>query len=241
MKISPFFISLGSAISLLSCGKPDKVEADLPESISISTKESSSAETRKAWPPASDHVDPDLLQENYLVVLDDSGSMKGEKIEQAKSALLSLAQTLPQEHNLGLVRLNRSGIVSLGLGSREDFVKTVKSTQADGGTPLRAVTTKAYQLLTKKASSQRGYGTYHMIIVTDGESSDGSAMPLVEAIVVRTSIQVHVIGFHLQNHEMNQPHLVDYQTAGNSQELTQAFEAVAAETEEFTDPQKFSR
>ena len=80
-----------------------------------------------------------------------------------------------------------------------------------------------------------------MIVVTDGESSDGSAMPLVKMIVKQTAIQVHVIGFHLKDHEMNQPTLVDYRTAGSSQELAQAFEAVAAEVDEFSDPRKFSR
>jgi len=216
---------------------------NLPESLPVAPQSSagSGSEKSQTWPPVSDEVDGDLLKENYLVVLDDSGSMKGRKITQAKKALLSLAKTLPEEHNLGLVLLNGSKSVPLGKGSRQDFVQLVRSAEAGGGTPLRKVTTKAYELLTQKASAQRGYGNYHMIVVTDGETSDGSPMPLVEAIVTQTSIQVHVIGFHLEDHEMNQPALVDYQTAGNSEELVRAFEAVAAETQTFTDPQIFSR
>jgi len=247
MKVYSLLISFGVASLLTACKESEPTsstvaDVELPEvEAPVSKKEESKSETKPTWPPASDTVDADLLKENYLVVLDDSGSMKGEKIEQAKEALLSLAQTLPAEHNLGLVLLNRSNTVALGLNNRDEFSKAIRSTRADGGTPLRAVATKAYKLITEKASAQRGYGKYHMIIVTDGESSDGSAMPLVKAMVKKTAIQVHVIGFHLKNHEMNQPKLVDYRTAGNSRELSQAFEAVAAETDEFSDPQEFTR
>lgn len=244
MKAHLLLIPLGIATLFVSCKSSRSAgegDANLPESLRVSTQAASTSETKNIWPPASDFVDADLLKENYLVVLDDSGSMGGAKIKQAKEALLSLAKTLPAEHNLGLVLLNSSNPIELGQGSREAFIKAVKATRANGGTPLRRVTAKSYEMITKKASSQRGYGTYHMIIVTDGDSNDGSPMPLVKSIVTQTPIQVHVIGFHLKDHEMNQPRFVDYQTAGNSQELSRAFEAVAAETNEFSDPREFSR
>ncbi len=234
--------ALATAGFLASCEKPSKVSLTGAEAAATtSTGKTSKPGKNQKWPPASEALDPDLLKENYLVVLDDSGSMAGKKIQQAKNALFSLAQTLPPQHNLGLVLLNKSETVQLQPGNREDFVKAVKAVKAEGGTPLRSVTKKAYQLITKKASTQRGYGSYHMIIVTDGETSDGSPLPLVSKMVAQTAIQVHVIGFHLKDHELNQPSLIDYRTAGNSQELAQAFQAVTAEVEEFSDPQEFSR
>jgi len=243
MKNYLLILPLMTASLVCSCKetKTTAVPDEAPEgSRSPATKEQKVVE-KKAWPPSGETVDADLLKENYLVVLDDSGSMAGGKIGQAKEVLMALAKTLPPEHNLGLVRLNHPQAVELGPGNRDDFSKAVAATQASGGTPLRAVTAKAYEVITKKASAQRGYGSYHMIIVTDGESSDGSAMPLVTKMVSETAIQVHVIGFHLENHEMNQPDLVDYQAAGSSRELAQAFESVTAEAEEFTDPKAFSR
>ncbi len=241
MKAPLYLLSLGIFTLLSSCDSSPPAETATSQLEELTKTESSQSSSQPTWPPASDQVDANLLKENYLVILDDSGSMKGQKIHQAKQALKSLAETLPQEHNLGLIFLNRNATVPLTDNDRKAFSKTVKEAHADGWTPLRETCLKAYKMMTEKASTQRGYGAYHMIIVTDGESSDGSAMPLVKAIVEKTAIQVHVIGFHLENHEMNQPQFVDYQTAGNSEELARAFKAVAAETDEFSDPKEFSR
>jgi len=212
-----------------------------PTSSAESKASSTVTEARKVWPPASDESVSDQTIENYLVVLDDSGSMKGNRIQQAKEALTTLADTLDPKHNLGLIQLNGNKVIQLATSNRREFKNAVAGAVAEGGTPLTKGTKRAYREVTKQASRQQGYGGYHMIIVTDGESGDGSPMKMVRAIVRNTSIQVHVIGFHLNNHEMNNQDYVDYHTANNADELVKAFEAVAAETNEFTDPKEFNR
>ncbi|MFD2158890.1 VWA domain-containing protein [Rubritalea tangerina] len=196
--------------------------------------------SRKVWPPATDTVAPNLMTENYLVVLDDSGSMSGRRIAQAKEALKKIARTLPAEHNLGLLFLNRDSELKLGTENRDAFTQLISTTHASGGTPLLASTKRAVLAMTKQASQQKGLGAYHLIIVTDGESSDGSPLGLVASAVLQTAIQVHVVGFHVDDHELNDTRFVDYQTASNTDELIKAFEAVAAETNTFSDPKEFS-
>jgi len=166
--------------------------------------------------------------------------MAGSKMRQAKEALKKLAETLPAEHNLGLMLLNGHGVVPLATNNRGDFNILVNSSNARGSTPLTASTARAYNEITEQASRQQGYGSYHVIIVTDGESSDGSPMSIVKKVVNNTAVQFHVIGFHVSSHGMNDPLYVDYRTATNSSELVKAFEEVAAETNEFSDPKEFS-
>ena len=240
------FIAIVAGVVMVKVCKNDSqtVSKDVKDAISgldnSATVNHASAE-RKVWPPASNETAADQTTENYLVVLDDSGSMRGAKMDQAKQALMALADSLPAEHNLGLMRLNSRAKVALGTGNREAFKQAVEQSIAKGGTPLSASTARAFKQITAQASRQQGYGCYHMIIVTDGESSDNSPMNLVRQVVEKTSVQVHVIGFHVATHEMNDPRYVDYRTARNAAELGKAFEDVAAETNEFSDPKEFTQ
>ncbi len=237
---------LAGVISLAACNERPKQESvSLDEILSETSSSPSTTAThkpdRKVWPPVSNEYAAIQTTENYLVVLDDSGSMDGDKMKQAKQALITLADTLPAEHNLGLIHLNSPTKVPLGTKNRAAFKQAVHGSSARGGTPLRASTTRAFQEITTQASRQQGYGSYHMIIVTDGESSDKSPMDIVRQVVAKTSVQVHVIGFHVASHEMNDPRYVDYRTASNAAELAKAFKEVAAETNEFSDPKEFTQ
>jgi len=196
---------------------------------------------RKVWPPESDASAADLMAENFLVVLDDSGSMAGNKMKQAKQALKALADTLDKKHQLGLMLLNNRQVIPIASNNRAEFKTAVSRASSDGGTPLTDATKRAFMQITEQASRQQGYGAYHVIVVTDGESNDGSPMEIVQAIVKNTAVQVHVVGFHVDDHEMNDSRYVNYQTAKNTAELIKAFEAVAAETNEFSDTKEFTK
>ena len=127
---------------------------------------------RKSWPPASNDRVSDQMVENFLVVLDDSGSMSGNKMKQAKQALQKLADTLEDKHQLGLMLLNNKDIIKIGPNNRQQFKKAVSRAKANGGTPLTKATKRAFKQITEQASRQQGYGAYHIIIVTDGESGE---------------------------------------------------------------------
>lgn len=235
-----------ASVALVSCSDRNSQSDDnssdidnLAGSIEVTAADSTTP-ARAVWPPSSTEIEKNLLMQNYLVILDDSGSMDGDRIEQARSALLSLAKNLPQQHNLGLILLNDQTQIELGVGNREAFTNLVKSVSARGHTPLKQSTKNGLKLITKQASKQKGYGNYHIIIITDGESSDGSPIGVVQSIVRQTAVQIHVVGFHLKNHELNNPDFVDYQTASNTAELVKAFESVAAETSQYSPPQEFS-
>ena len=233
-------LPLALSLSLVSC--EERLEVQNVRQLSVTPAETTEAKAQSyTWPPPSDEQVSNVLQENYFVIMDDSGSMSGRRINEARQALLNLAQTLPAEHNLGVMFLNDPDVVSLSSGDRREFVQRVKTVNAYGGTPLLNTIVEAYRKITEQASSQSGYGSYHLIVVTDGNSTDGSPLQLVRSIVANTSIQVHVIGFHVNDHILNDPAFIDYQTASNSTELAKAFESVTAETDTFSDPTEFTQ
>ena len=55
----------------------------------------------------------------------------------------------------------------------------------------------AYNELKKQGRAQRGYGSYRIVVVTDGDYNDGgNPKPLVEEIVKTSPVEVYVIGFY---------------------------------------------
>ena len=123
--------------------------------------------------------------------------------------------------------------------NRQNFKRLVSETQANGRTPLKQSVKTVYRELSIQCGRQLGYGTYHVIIVTDGASSDGEPLPRVRWMVNESTIEVHVVGFHLDDHSLNAPDCVDYHTAKSAEQLAKAFEAVAAESEDFVSPAEF--
>ena len=228
------------SISIVACKERQNTEISQTETSPDVINEILDVKPTEKWPPVSQTTAKNVLQENYLLLLDDSGSMKGKKMKQAKEALTNLCKTLPQEHNIALACLNSKLEIPLAINNRSEFIATLSKIKASGGTPLTEGVRRAIKNITAQASKQKGYGAYHLIIVTDGESSDGTPITEVASAVTHTGIQVHVVGFQLNNHALNMQGYVDYKTANNAKELTQAFKEVAAETNNFSDPTEFT-
>lgn len=200
-------------------------------------------EIYKDWPPSSDDLADNLLADNYLILFDDSGSMRRSvannirKIDEAKSALKELFKILPDGINIGLMTLNKEKpyieLSELNSSNRENFIDQISLLKVRGGTPLVKSIHKAYLYLTKQASKQKSYGSYHLIIVTDGKSGDGDPSYIANKIVDNSLIQLHAIGFHVNKHSLNIEGIVDYHTASSASDLEKAFKAVVAESEEF--------
>lgn len=202
-----------------------------------------------SWPPAAPAnlaVAQDLSADNYVLVLDDSGSMSSSNCGGGKSRMsvaqqgsIKFGKSLPAPANLGLVVFSgRVPPLSLGTGNRAQFEKQVNGTSAGGGTPLVASITLGRDMLTVQAQKQRGYGNYHLVVVTDGESGDGNPGPLAKEIVTKTAINVHVIGFCVdKDHSLYLPGYTRYTSALNPQTLEQGLRAVLAESESYADAQ----
>ena len=204
-----------------------------------------------AWPVAVQartdqaSVSSDLFARNYYVVLDASGSMtergcSGDlpKIDAARTALSAFAESLPAGANLGLQVFDARGVreqIPLASGNREKFKTVLAAVRAGGGTPLHSAITQAYAKLEAQGARQLGYGEYHLVVVTDGEASDGQdPTNAVKVILDRSPVVLHTIGFCIgTRHSLNQPGRTIYRAADDPKQLRQHLSDVLAEAPTF--------
>ena len=204
-----------------------------------------------SWPAAAQGkgdpapVSGDLFARNYYVVLDASGSMteKGcsgdlPKIDAARQALAAFAESLPADANLGLQVFDARGVreqIPLAGGNRAKFKSVLAAVRAGGGTPLHTAIAQAYARLELQGARQLGYGEYHLVVVTDGEASDGQdPTGAVKAILDRSPIVLHTIGFCIgPKHSLNQPGRTIYRAADNPEQLRASLSDVLAEAPSF--------
>lgn len=221
---------------LLSCGD------SRPQPPQQAQRAAQISEPSIVWPPPLDGAETvdaqHILDKNYYILLDTSGSMKGDRLATAKIALQQFVQAIPQEANVGFGILggNISELVSLGKNNREAIIQSVKQLIASGGTPLgAAIRDVGIEKLSEQARQQLGYGEYTLVILTDGEASDQNLMiNVVDALLQDTSIILYTIGFHIdESHSLNQPGRTVYRTANDLDSLTMALGGVLAESPEF--------
>ncbi len=144
-----------------------------------------------------------------VVVLDDSGSMnqrmKGMrqgKMEIAKAALLSVLAGVPEDAEVGVLALNsiadrRHWIVPLGPVDRSSLDRSISSIGANGGTPLGAAMKEAADALLAKRDKQV-YGTYRLLIVTDGEAGDQELVDAYLPAIKARGLITDVIGVDMR-------------------------------------------
>lgn len=203
-----------------------------------------------AWPFTDSQqvnvIVPNLLAKNYVLIFDGSGSMSESacndkrnrsKINVAKQAVSEWIQTVPADANVGLVIFSNGWtILDAASGSRETFKQTVSKISPDGFTPLASAFMASYNMLTKQAQSQLGYGEYTIVAITDGADNDRSESleRWVKKILGETPINIYTIGFCIgSRHELNQPGKMVYREAGNIEEIRKGLAEVMAESETF--------
>jgi Ca-activated chloride channel family protein len=200
------------------------------------------------WPPAPDGntvLAPNLLTDNYYVVLDGSGSMlerqcsgNQSKIETAKDALKEFAASVPADANLGMLIFTDGQIqelVPIGTGNRQQLAEQVQSASAAGGTPLDDAISAGYAQLEQQAVRQLGYGRYVLVVVTDGQANPGhDPTEKVRWMLNNTPVELHTIGFCIgTDHALNMPGRTIYKAADNPAALRQGLADVLAEAEAF--------
>ena len=243
---------LAAALVFAGC---DEAPKPAPKPSADAEKAKGPVSTRPltpAWPAAAQgkteqaSVSGDLFARNYYVVLDASGSMTEKacsgdlpKIEAARNALAAFAESLPADANLGLQVFDARGVreqIALSAGNRDKFKSVLASVRAGGGTPLQTAIAQAYARLEQQGARQLGYGEYHLVVVTDGEASDGQdPTNTVKFILDRSPVVLHTIGFCIgPKHSLNQPGRTIYNAADNPQQLRQHLSDVLAEAPTFS-------
>ena len=237
------------ALSIGACSD----EPDAPESAPTPSEMGWSAITAQQWPPRDEaqardaDLDINPGRVNLAVVLDMSGSMAesrcaGEHRDKAAAARVAMErwiESVPDDANLGLVTFDADGVdvpVTPGTGNREAFLRAVDTTRPGGGTPLRSSLEEAHDLLAAQGRRQLGYGRYQLIVVTDGAHSSGEdPAPIIETIVTNPAnpVELHTIGFCIDDSALRRPGWINYQSANNPAELAQGLSRVLAESTAF--------
>jgi predicted small lipoprotein YifL len=243
-------IALAAGLVLTGCGD------NSPPAAPVAQAPVSQQAVQKPTQQASIPVDApvlgveELFTTNWMIVLDNSGSMitkecsgNDNRMVAGGKAVHAFALKQPADQNFGLVLFTNwppytKVAVPLGTGNQGAIKRVVESISPDTNTPLRPAIELAYNELMKRVAMQRGYGDFHIVVVTDGIANQGGdPAPLVKQIVTQSPIQVHTVGFCTgESHNLNLPGYTTYVSASNAAELNKALLAVAVvESETFID------
>ena len=190
-----------------------------------------------------------ILADNYVVVvIDDSGSMdesmstkngRIRRINAAKNALRTVLSNLSPDTKIGLLALNQEGVdgnwlYPLALVDREKLLGVVNEIGANGGTPLGHAMKAATDALLA-ARDKDPFGTFRLLVVTDGEATDAVKLEQYLPDIVRRGITIDVIGVDMQKDHSLATKVHQYRRADDAEALNQAVAAVFAESDSATD------
>lgn len=170
-----------------------------------------------------------------VVILDNSGSMQGRmpgggsRIAAAKQALLTVLEQTPSDAEVGVLLLNpnrgQPWLIPLGPLDEQSTRQAVNGIRANGPTPLgSAMKLAADELL--KAREESRYGTYKLLVVSDGEATDGDLVERYLPQVQARGLLVDVIGVAMGRQHSLATRANTYRSADDQQSLQQAISAV---------------
>ena len=196
-----------------------------------------------ASPVLGQDVTSAVYHDNVVMVVDGSGSMndywsgtRNNKMDIAKDAMRTVLTTVNENTQIGIVVFNGSRttwVYPLGPKNDAALMGAIDSIQTGGGTPLGTnIKTGADELIAQR-QKQFGYGSYRLLIITDGQASGwGEEQKMVEYTpeVMARGINVDVIGV-----DMGEEHVLaeivgdNYRAADDPEALTKAITEVFAE------------
>lgn len=176
-----------------------------------------------------------------VIVLDASGSMKqglagtgADKMTAAKAALKEVLQKVPQSTHIGLLvfsaaNLRNDWVYPLGPRHDAELMRAIDLPQPNSGTPLGAYIKKGADRLLEERAKQFGYGTYRLLIVTDGEAQDQPLVDRYTPELVSRGITVDVIGVGMNQRHTLATKVRSYRAANDPASLRRALSEVFAE------------
>lgn len=184
-----------------------------------------------------------LHADNIVVILDASGSMKDRfsrdrtltKMDAAKAALREVLAKVPAGTHIGLLVFSGANVrddwvYPLGSVDMPRLIAAIDLPRPSGGTPLgKYIRIGANRLLAQR-EKQYNYGTYRLLVVTDGEASDARKVRLYTPEVLNRQIRIDVIGVDMKTEHMLANMVDSYRRADNPGELVAAVSQILAET-----------
>jgi hypothetical protein len=218
--------SLRLATLLLLCGAASTAPAHA-QSMRVADESSlSTSETR--------------TQDNVVVVFDASGSMNeamtgGRRIDVAKASLLRVLESVPATTNVGILVFsgrNASGawwLAPLGPLNMQGVRAAIANLQPNGGTPLGDAMRVAADALIEQRAKQLGYGTFRLLVLTDGEATDKQLVDKHLPLILKRGVRLDVIGLEMKQGHSLATRVNSYRAAGSGDELSGAIAQVFAE------------
>jgi uncharacterized protein YegL len=179
--------------------------------------------------------------DNVVIVLDSSGSMARpltgagtDKMTAAKAALKQVLSSVPQETRIGLLVFSAKGVSDdwiYPLGPRDDarLMQAIDRPMPGGGTPLGAYLKKGADRLLEERAKQFGYGTFRLLVVTDGEAEDQKLVERFTPEVIARGIKVDVIGVAMNQRHTLATKVHSYRSANDPASLKRAIAEVFGE------------
>ncbi len=199
-----------------------------------------------AWPggEAEDVLArPDPNQRITVIVLDDSGSM-GNDIDAAKVAVLSALDSMAPTDRVAVWALNKGVVLPFANVemARAPLGTALQQINSHGSTPLTLAVTAAQAMLAEEARRTRGFGTFRLIVTTDGMADDEEALnSAITGLATMTPIQVTTIGIGLSGkHVLRRQDLGGFVDVANVEALGEALQAAVAENTDFEAITNFS-
>lgn len=179
------------------------------------------------------------LVDNVLIILDASGSMNTSmdgttRMNAAKNAIFKVVSNLPQDTHVGLLVFSAKNMQDpwvhrLGVLNRQQFESKLKRIVAHASTPLGRFIGLGADELVKKKKTQMGYGTFRLLIVTDGQASDPDLMKVNTLKCLQQGVILDVIGVAMQKSHDLAKSSYSYRSAQDRKSLEKAISQVFAE------------
>lgn len=181
-------------------------------------------------------------QQNVVIIIDDSGSMamrmqankQIRRMTAAQDALIQVLRDVPDNAQVGVLALNTRGetgnwVIPMGPLDRSAVAQRINSIRANGGTPLGAAMKTAMNTLLELRQRQM-YGTYRMLVVTDGEAGDAQLVERYVPIARARGFILDVIGVDMEGDHSLATQANTYRRADDAASLATAIADVFAET-----------
>ncbi len=128
------------------------------------------------------HIPQERVPINLSLVVDRSGSMRGDKIDYAKKALDYVIDQLGQEDRISIVQYDDGVEVVCPpqpVKNRAQLHQLVQGIQPDGATNLSGGMEKGFELVntTKKSNEQLSNYIHRVILLSDGQANEGITDP----------------------------------------------------------------
>jgi len=178
-----------------------------------------------------------LVTDNVVVVVDASGSMGqpmgnagGDRMSVAKDALKQVLNQIPETTHIGVLVFPKGNwVYPLGPRKESMLAGAIDSIRSGGGTPLGGYMKLGADALLEARRKQFGYGTYRLLIVTDGEAGDERKVEAFTPDIISRGVTIDVIGVDMKSRHTLATRVHSYRSADDPESLKQAITEVFAE------------